>query len=106
MRVAHAGQRRRLQVGKDLLARSELLDSHIRRLPGAVLHSPVTAERRSGILTFSLEGWDNRQLFERLKTADVVCAQRGPGIRLSPHFYTSEHVLEQTLDLIGALARF
>ncbi|AXA68160.1 MULTISPECIES: aminotransferase class V-fold PLP-dependent enzyme [Pseudomonas] len=94
------------QVGKDLLARIELLDSHIRRLPGAVLHSPANVERRSGILTFSLEGWDNRQLFERLKTADVVCAQRGPGIRLSPHFYTSEHVLEQTLDLVGALARF
>ncbi|MCM2330212.1 MAG: aminotransferase, partial [Pseudomonas sagittaria] len=59
---------------------------------------------RAGILTFSLAGRDNGQLFESLKQQQVVCAQRGGGIRLSPHFYTPEGVIEETLGLLRQLA--
>ena len=43
-------------------------------------------------------------LLERLRAEQVVCIQRGAGIRFSPHFYTSEAVIEETLGLIGVLA--
>jgi len=33
-----------------------------------------------------------------------VCAQRGGGIRFSPHFYTPEHVIDETLGLLHDLA--
>ncbi|MCY1277865.1 Cysteine desulfurase SufS [compost metagenome] len=80
-----------------------LLDG-LSQLPGAHLHSPLNPARRAGIVTFSLDGWDNARLLERLRHEQVVCIQRGAGIRFSPHFYTTETVIEETLALLRKLA--
>jgi len=92
------------QVATLIEARIAHLHEGIATLPGARLLSAQEPERRAGILTFSLAGRDNGQLFESLKQQQVVCAQRGGGIRLSPHFYTSEGVIEETLGLLRQLA--
>ena len=54
-------------------------------------------------MTFTLDGVDNADLFERLKAEQIVCALRGGGVRLSPHFYTRPDVIEQTLTVIRRL---
>ncbi|MGQ7957378.1 aminotransferase class V-fold PLP-dependent enzyme [Pseudomonas sp. SP16.1] len=98
------------EVGMDEVARAlhervaELLGG-IAALPGATLHSPLDSARRAGILTFSLAGWDNQALHQRLRLDGVICAQRGAGVRLSPHFYTSARVIHDTLALLGRLAK-
>ncbi|MGH8351923.1 MAG: aminotransferase class V-fold PLP-dependent enzyme [Pseudomonas sp.] len=92
------------EVGKALGARVQWLQDGLSTLPGASLHSPLNPARRAGILTFSLAGWENQALFARLKAEQVVCAQRGGGIRLSPHFYTEPRVIEETLALLRQLA--
>ena len=92
------------EVAKGLHERVQWLLDGLDDIPGVTLHSPREVERRAGILTFSLNGWDNAQLFERLKSEQVICAQRGGGIRFSPHFYTQERVIEETLRLLGQLA--
>ncbi|MNZ42000.1 putative cysteine desulfurase [compost metagenome] len=92
------------QVATLLEQRIARLHEGIAGLPGARLLSPQEPTRRAGILTFSLAGRDNGQLFESLKQQQVVCAQRGGGIRLSPHFYTPEGVIEETLGLLRQLA--
>jgi selenocysteine lyase/cysteine desulfurase len=92
------------QVATLIEARITQLHTGIAALPGARLLSPQEPARRAGILTFSLAGRDNGQLFESLKHQQVVCAQRGGGIRLSPHFYTPEGVIEETLGLLRQLA--
>ncbi|HEY6611452.1 MAG TPA: aminotransferase class V-fold PLP-dependent enzyme [Pseudomonas sp.] len=92
------------QVATLIEARITQLHTGIAALPGARLLSPQEPARRAGILTFSLAGRDNGQLFESLKQQQVVCAQRGGGIRLSPHFYTPEGVIEETLGLLRQLA--
>lgn len=92
------------QVATLIEARIAQLHTGIAALPGARLLSPQEPARRAGILTFSLAGRDNGQLFESLKQQQVVCAQRGGGIRLSPHFYTPEGVIEETLGLLRQLA--
>lgn len=92
------------QVATLIEARIAQLHEGIATLPGARLLSPQEPARRAGILTFSLAGRDNGQLFESLKQQQVVCAQRGGGIRLSPHFYTPEGVIEETLGLLRQLA--
>jgi len=79
-----------------------LLDG-LQKIPGAQLHSPLNPQRRGGIVNFSLAGWQNQQLFERLKQEQVICAQRGAGIRLSPHFYTPTGVIEESLQLLHQL---
>ncbi|KAF1071653.1 MAG: Cysteine desulfurase SufS [Pseudomonas citronellolis] len=93
------------EVGERLHARVEQLIEGLSSLGGAHLHSPLVRERRAGILTFSLDGWDNNELHQRLMSERVICIQRGAGVRLSPHFYTSEQVLEDTLDIIAGLAK-
>lgn len=93
------------QVGSLLEERMLHLQQGLQRISGIVLHSPLTAERRAGILTFSLDGWDNQALFARLKEHQVICAQRGAGVRFSPHFYTDHAVINQTLALLGQMAQ-
>ncbi|ALN19947.1 aminotransferase class V-fold PLP-dependent enzyme [Ectopseudomonas mendocina] len=95
-----------MQTVSTLLAeRVQRLDDGIRALPGSEVHSPLAAERRAGIFNFSLAGWDNAALYQRLREEQVVCVQRGPGVRLSPHFYTQERVIEETLELLTQLAK-
>lgn len=91
-------------VAKGLHERVQWLLDGLDKIPGVRLHSPRELERRAGILTFSLDGWDNARLFERLKAEQVICAQRGGGIRFSPHFYTQERVIDETLQLLSQLA--
>jgi cysteine desulfurase/selenocysteine lyase len=91
-------------VESALQERMQWLLDGLREIPGARLHSAVERSQRAGILTLSLDGWDNSALFEQLKQQQVICAQRGAGIRLSPHFYTEPRVIEETLRLLQQLA--
>jgi selenocysteine lyase/cysteine desulfurase len=91
-------------VGAALGERVRWLEEHLRAVPGVRLHGSPDPARRAGILTFSLEGWNNSALFARLKEEQIVCAQRDGGIRLSPHFYTPAQVLEETLAVLRSLA--
>jgi cysteine desulfurase/selenocysteine lyase len=92
------------QVEQALQERMQWLIDGLRKMPGARLHSAVQHQQRAGILTFSLDGWQHQPLFERLKEQQVICAQRGAGIRLSPHFYTKPVVIEETLQVLQQLA--
>ncbi|WP_003293536.1 aminotransferase class V-fold PLP-dependent enzyme [Stutzerimonas stutzeri] len=92
------------RVAASLNTRVDWLRQGLAALEGAEILSPAEEDRRSGILSFRLAGWENAALFEQLKAEQVVCALRGGGIRLSPHFYTAEHVIEETLALLHGLA--
>ncbi|MNQ20775.1 putative cysteine desulfurase [compost metagenome] len=93
-----------IEVGNAVQARVQWLLDGLTTVPGVTLHSPIDPARRAGIVTFSLAGWDNQALFQRLRSEQVICAQRGAGIRLSPHFYSEAGVIEETLGLLHQLA--
>ncbi len=93
------------RVAAELDERIEWLCQGLGDLDGVDILSPTTPDRRAGILTFRLQGWDNAALFERLKAEQVVCALRGGGIRFSPHFYTPQRVIDETVALLQELAR-
>jgi selenocysteine lyase/cysteine desulfurase len=92
------------RVGRELAERVQWLLDGLQAIPGSRLLSCSAPQRRAGIVTFSLAGRDNRQLFEHLKSHQVICAQRGAGIRLSPHFYTPAAVIEDCLRLLREYA--
>lgn len=69
-------------------------------IPGMRIHSPLQAQRRAGILCFSVDGVDSQWLQGELMKAQVVCLPRGKGIRLSPHFYTDRHAIATAVDLV------
>lgn len=91
------------RIQEALQQRTAYLIQSIGALPGARLLSPATPERRAGIVTFSFAGIDSQWLYQRLMQAGVVCAARGGGVRWSPHFYTSQEVLDRALGILRDL---
>ncbi len=80
----------------------ELVDRH-----GLQLLSPRDPARRAGIVTFRVPDVDNQALYQALMKRDLMCANRGGGLRFSPHAYTPMEQLEQavavTLDTAASL---
>ena len=74
------------------------LDRAVRALGCAVR----TPERRAGILTFTPPDGAVRRVYRRLLEGRVLCAERGGGIRFSPHFYTSAADLQRALETLEA----
>lgn len=72
----------------------------LQALHGLRILSPTAIEQRAGILTFSIERVSNDVLFTALKSQGVVCAQRGGGIRFSPHFYTPIDTLDRAIEAV------
>lgn len=93
-------------VGQALSERIDHFQHDLSSMPGVQLLSPIESHRRAGITTFRIDSRDNPWLFQQLKSEQIVCAMRGGGIRLSPHFYTDHETIEQTLRVIrGLLAK-
>lgn len=88
-------------VEREVLANTAYLIEKIQAAPGLQLLSPASPERCSGIVTFKRQGADSSILHRYLSEQKVVCAQRGGGIRFSPHFYTPREGLEQALKLVA-----
>jgi len=92
------------RVGNAVLERVKWLEEGLSAISGVQLHSSREAERRSGILTFSIDGLQASTVWQQLMHNQVVCLPRGPGIRFSPHFYTQSRVIEETLAIVRRIA--
>lgn len=64
-----------------------------------IVVSEIAPERRAGIVTFRYKNEDIQARYRNLQENGVICALRGGGIRFSPHFYTSDAVLECALAI-------
>jgi selenocysteine lyase/cysteine desulfurase len=74
----------------------ELIDDNAAHLE---LLSDRDPGRRSGIVTFRHRRVASPRLYQMLRDRGINCAQRGGGIRYSPHFYTREDAMDQALRL-------
>ncbi len=66
---------------------------------GLLEESVVVREQHSTI--FNIKG--DRDVFEKLKANNIVCSQRGRGIRVSFHFYNDREDLEHLLRVLDDL---
>ena len=92
------------QVSRLLAERVQWLHDGLAAIAGVRLHSPQDPQRRSGIVSFSITGVDNAQVYQRLKQEQVICITRGPGVRFSPHFYTPKQIIDETLAIVRQIA--
>lgn len=95
-----------LETGiEDVQARIEQRVSYLMKglqaLSGLRILSPTAPKQRAGILTFCSDSVSNDQLFSALKAQGVVCAQRGGGVRFSPHFYTPIETLDRAINAVA-----
>jgi len=92
------------QVEQLVQQRVSHLLAGLSQLAGARILSATAEEQRAGIVTFALPNKDNRALYEQLMQRGVVCAYRGGGVRLTPHFYTPIEKLDQALAILTELS--
>jgi cysteine desulfurase/selenocysteine lyase len=71
---------------------------------GLELLSPRESEQRAGIVTFRVPGTPSSELYTGLMKRRVLCAQRGGGIRFSPHFYTPVEVIDRAVGEVLEIA--
>lgn len=91
-----------LEIGVDVIEGrvrqlSQYLRKQLQQETGIKLLSPVGERFTAGITTFYVEGVDQQVLYQTLMKAEVICANRGGGIRFSPHFYQTQALLDEAL---------
>lgn len=84
-------------IEQRVLERSHFLLSELKGTQKITLLTSTAPERYAGIVTFKIQGADIQELHRHLTKHNVVCAIRGGGIRLSPHFYIPMQQLENTV---------
>lgn len=88
-------------IEQRVLANAAQLARGLAALPGWSLVSRRDEARFcSGIVTARHASGRHPEIFRRLRDAGVICAERGGGIRLSPHFYLTPAQLDRALELI------
>ena len=85
-----------------VLANTQYLIDAINNTEQLELLTDTREGRISGIVTFRHRGIDNNRLFSVLTENGVMCAQRGGGIRFSPHFYTPREKIQRALEITVA----
>jgi len=91
------------EVGERVLANSRLLIELLEAIDGVEVLSNRAESRLSGIVTWRSERLATDDLYRGLSDKGVLCAPRGGGIRLSPHFYTPESQMRQVAAWIQEL---
>ena len=89
------------RIGERVHDNSRHLIEGLRRIDGAELLTDARDSRLSGIVTFRPGRLDPKRLFKRLTGKRILCAARGGGIRLSPHFYVPRSQLDEALAVIA-----
>ena len=88
-------------VSRQVLDNTALLLGRLGQSARIELLTPTASDRHAGIVTFRLRGDDPLRLWRYLSERNVICALRGGGVRLSPHFYNSNKELESVIELIN-----
>lgn len=91
------------EVSRNLIKKTSYLIDLIENDSSLELLSSTQSSRQSGIVTFRHTSMDSHSLFTQLRDKGVVCAERGGGIRFSPHFYTPEDIMSQAMKLTSSL---
>ncbi len=85
------------RVEAQVLANAGHLARGIAALPGWSLVSRRAEKFCSGIVTARHASGEHAAIFRALKDDGVICAERGGGIRLSPHFWLTDVQLDRAI---------
>ena len=88
-----------IDIEERIADRIQQLDQSLRALDCRIL-TPSEPDRRAGILTFSPSRQESGKVYKQLMERGILCAERGGGIRFSPHFYTPANALQFALEIL------
>ncbi|MDE1843508.1 MAG: aminotransferase class V-fold PLP-dependent enzyme [Thaumarchaeota archaeon] len=83
---------------------ANLLRDEISKIRGAALYGPEEPEKRTSIVSFSIQDQDSKTLVARLEKMNIILAVRDiftkKIVRASPHFYNTESEIYKVIDAI------
>lgn len=88
-----------VEVERRVVANANHLIDLIQQRQELELITDGASGRVAGIVTFRHRQKSADELFEGLQKKGVMCAQRGGGIRFSPHCYNARSSLEKAVDI-------
>jgi len=84
--------------------KAELLLELIRDSSQLELVSPNNVERLAGIVTFKHKTVPAEDLYRQLMKQRILCAERGGGVRYSPHFYTNQSLIINAVEAADSMS--
>ena len=91
------------EIEKRVRRHSQMMLQLIEQHPQLELLSPSDVERLGGIVTFKHQSLESGECYRKLMRQRIMCAERGGGVRFSPHFYTDPLLIEKGLEIAGGL---
>ena len=86
---------------------ANLLREELTKLPGVILYGPKESEKRTSIVSFSLQNQDPKMVVERLEKQNIILAVREifnkKVIRASMHFFNTESEILKVVEAIKKL---
>ncbi|NOZ52310.1 MAG: aminotransferase class V-fold PLP-dependent enzyme [Gammaproteobacteria bacterium] len=82
---------------------TQLMMDYIQNDNNLQLVSSPNASRLSGIVSFRHTKLNSGDLHKQLMQENIVCAERGDAVRLSPHFYTPHAKIINAFEVISDL---
>ena len=65
--------------------------------------TPTADAERAGIVIFESEQHTPSEIYEKFFVENIITAERGSGVRVSPHFYNTGSEVERLLDVLPDL---
>ena len=65
--------------------------------------TPRANSERAGIVIFESDRITPTEIYERLHAENIITAERGSGVRVSPHFYNTTSEIERLLEVLPDL---
>ncbi|MFQ5661183.1 MAG: aminotransferase class V-fold PLP-dependent enzyme [Gammaproteobacteria bacterium] len=91
------------QIERNIINNISYLFDKLKNIDGLQFLTPEQKGRYAGIISFTLERTKIPEIHRKLLKNKVICAQRGGGIRFSPHFYTDQKLLDKAVDILYSI---
>ncbi|HSD04774.1 MAG TPA: aminotransferase class V-fold PLP-dependent enzyme [Nitrosopumilaceae archaeon] len=86
---------------------ADILREQLARIPGITLYGPEESEKRTSIVSFSIQDQDPKTVVERLEKQNMILAVREifskKVIRASMHFFNTESEIQKVVEAIKKL---
>jgi len=87
------------RIERRILGHTELMHEFIGKSSNLEAIYTDKASMKSGIVTFRHHNCPASQLFKYLRDQNIMCAERGGGVRFSPHVYNTDEEIKNALKM-------
>ncbi|WP_455199687.1 aminotransferase class V-fold PLP-dependent enzyme [Kaarinaea lacus] len=91
------------EIEQRVLQNTQCMLKEIEQQENLELVSPASLDQLAGIVTFKHKHTNSTELYKKLMQQNIMCADRGGGIRYSPHFYTGQDKIRSALEIANRL---